>query len=166
MLKPRGRPISRDGIELRKAIRADVDANPATTHQDLRRKFCVAQAVVDSAMTRTVAEWDASVENSAEPPRQKPTTAKPSEIVKPARPAIAKHPETVKPVKPLVDPAPEAKIPGLEQGFVKFTRKPAKMGEDHIFWIPRVYLKNGLVDPNAEYEVYLRKVPKKEEHQY
>jgi len=56
--------------------------------------------------------------------------------------------------------------PGLEQGFVMFKRKPAKMGDDHIFWIPRVYLRNGLVDPNAEYEVYLRKVPKKEEHQY
>jgi len=163
MLKPRGRPISRDGIELRKAIRADVDANPATTHQDLRRKFGVAQAVVDSAMTQTVAEWDALLAKSAGPARPKPTAAKPSETVKPARPATAKPPETV---KPPVDPAPEAKIPGLEQGFVKFTRKPAKMGDDHIFWIPRVYLKNGLVDPNAEYEVYLRKVPKKEEHQY
>ena len=44
---------------------------------------------------------------------------------------------------------------------LKFARKPAKMGEDYIFWIPRVYVKNGLVDPTAEYVVYLVKVPKK-----
>nr|MDO8085684.1 hypothetical protein [Candidatus Sigynarchaeum springense] len=46
---------------------------------------------------------------------------------------------------------------GIEQGFVKFARKPAKMGTDYIFWIPRVYVKNGLVDPSCEYEVFLRK---------
>ena len=34
------------------------------------------------------------------------------------------------------------------------------MGEDYIFWIPRVYVRNGLVDPSCEYELYLRKVPK------
>jgi hypothetical protein len=51
-------------------------------------------------------------------------------------------------------------MPGLEQGIVKFTRKPAKMGADRIIWIPRVYLKNGLVDPTCEYEVYLRKKQK------
>ncbi len=45
----------------------------------------------------------------------------------------------------------------LEKGYVKFTRKPAKMGEDYIFWIPRVYIKNGIVDPACEYEVYLHK---------
>nr|MDO8113029.1 hypothetical protein [Candidatus Sigynarchaeota archaeon] len=166
MLKPRGRPFSREGIELRKAIRADVDANPAATHQDLRRKYGVAQPVVVSAMTWTVAEWDALLAKSAGPARPKPAAAKPAETVKPVRPATAKPPETVKPVKPLVAPAPETWIPGLEQGFVMFKRKPAKMGDDHIFWIPRVYLRNGLVDPNAEYEVFLRKVPKKEEHQY
>jgi len=38
--------------------------------------------------------------------------------------------------------------------------KPAKMGTDYIFWIPRVYVRNGLVDPGAEYEIYLRKAPK------
>jgi hypothetical protein len=52
-------------------------------------------------------------------------------------------------------------MPGIEQGVVKFTRKPAKMGDDFIFWIPRVYVKNGLVDPAVEYEVYFRKVEKK-----
>nr|MDO8114875.1 hypothetical protein [Candidatus Sigynarchaeota archaeon] len=49
----------------------------------------------------------------------------------------------------------------LEHGVVKFTRKPAKMGTDYIFWIPRAYVKNGIVDTSVEYEVYLRKVPKK-----
>ena len=51
----------------------------------------------------------------------------------------------------------------LEKGVVKFTRKPAKMGEDYIFWIPRVYVRNGLVDVSVEYEVYLKKIPKKTE---
>nr|MDO8114224.1 hypothetical protein [Candidatus Sigynarchaeota archaeon] len=51
----------------------------------------------------------------------------------------------------------------IDKGVVKFTRKPAKMGEDYIFWIPRVYIKNGLVDPTIEYEIYLKKVVKKEE---
>lgn len=51
-------------------------------------------------------------------------------------------------------------MPGIEQGIVMFTRKPVKMGNDHIFMIPRVYLKNGLVDPSCEYEVYLRKKQK------
>ncbi|MEX2680332.1 MAG: hypothetical protein Q6373_001920 [Candidatus Sigynarchaeota archaeon] len=45
----------------------------------------------------------------------------------------------------------------LEKGYIKFMRKPAKMGDDYIFWIPRVYIKNGIVDPACEYEVYLRK---------
>ena len=40
---------------------------------------------------------------------------------------------------------------------IKFARKPAKMGGDYIFWIPRVYVKNGLVDPAIEYDVILVK---------
>jgi hypothetical protein len=48
-------------------------------------------------------------------------------------------------------------MPGLAQGVVKFTRKPAKMGMDYIFWVPRVYVKNGIVDPRVEYEVFLKK---------
>jgi len=94
-------------------------------------------------MTRTVAEWDAYAGMIIEPVLEKITAVK-SEI-------------TVDTVKPS-----EFKVPGLEQGFVKFKRKPAKMGDDYIFWIPRVYIKNGLVDPNAEYEIYLRKESKKE----
>ncbi len=56
--------------------------------------------------------------------------------------------------------AQQAAMPGIEQGIVKFTRKPAKMGEDFIFWIPRVYVRNGLVDPNSEYEIFLAKKKK------
>jgi len=33
-----------------------------------------------------------------------------------------------------------------------------QMGEDFIFWIPRVYVKNDVIDPKSEYEVYLRKI--------
>jgi hypothetical protein len=51
----------------------------------------------------------------------------------------------------------------LEKGYVMFKRKPAKMGEDYIFWIPRVYVRNGLVDPACEYEIFLRKVPKQQQ---
>jgi hypothetical protein len=54
----------------------------------------------------------------------------------------------------------EPQMPGLSQGVVKFTRKPAKMGEDYIFWCPRVYVKNGLIVPGVEYEVFLKKVKK------
>ena len=52
-------------------------------------------------------------------------------------------------------------MPGIEQGIVKFTRKPAKMGGDYVFMVPRVYLKNGLVDPTCEYEVYLKQKKQK-----
>nr|MDO8113233.1 hypothetical protein [Candidatus Sigynarchaeota archaeon] len=156
MIKPRGRPISRDGIELRKAIRTDADANPATTHQDLRRKFGVPQPVIESAMTRTVAEWDACIVEAPKPVR----AGTPNEPG-PAKPAPAKLLVVAKPAQPPVIPAPAVKMPGLEQGYVKFTRTPGKMGEDYIFWIPRVYVRNGLVDTSAEYEVYLVKAPKK-----
>ncbi len=51
-----------------------------------------------------------------------------------------------------------------EKGIIKVcTKKPAKMGVDYIFWIPRVLHKNGIVDVNTEYEVYIKKVPKKVE---
>jgi hypothetical protein len=49
----------------------------------------------------------------------------------------------------------------LEKGYVMFKRKPAKMGEDYIFWIPRVYVRNRLVDPSSEYDIFLRKEPVK-----
>nr|MDO8114056.1 hypothetical protein [Candidatus Sigynarchaeota archaeon] len=50
----------------------------------------------------------------------------------------------------------------LAKGVIKFTRKPAKMGVDYIFMIPRAYVKNELVDVHAEYEVYLKKLAKKD----
>jgi hypothetical protein len=46
---------------------------------------------------------------------------------------------------------------GFETAVIKFRRKPAKMGADYIFWIPRTYIRNGLVDPTVEYEVYLKR---------
>jgi len=49
----------------------------------------------------------------------------------------------------------------LVQGVVKFIRKPAKMGEDFILWLPRVYIRNGIIDVNAEYEIFMRKTAKK-----
>ncbi|MBN2150568.1 MAG: hypothetical protein JW839_03880 [Candidatus Lokiarchaeota archaeon] len=61
------------------------------------------------------------------------------------------------PARPAEGNGVATNVLGIEQGFVMFRRKPAKMGDDHIFWIPRVYIKNGLVDPACEYEVYLKK---------
>ena len=47
---------------------------------------------------------------------------------------------------------------GFEKAVIKFRRKPAKMGADYIFWIPRTYIRNGLVDPTVEYEIYLKRI--------
>jgi hypothetical protein len=48
----------------------------------------------------------------------------------------------------------------MKTNALRFDRKPAKMGEDFIFWIPRVYIKNELIDPACEYHVYLVKKAK------
>ena len=130
------RPFTREGIETRIAIRTAYEANPALSPADLRRQFGILQPMVESAMTKTAMEWQALLEGA---------------------PATKPRAETSK-EEPPNEPATEPiAMPGLEHGIIKFTRKPAKMGSDFIFWIPRVYLKNGLVDPNAEYEVYLKK---------
>ncbi len=50
----------------------------------------------------------------------------------------------------------------IEKGVVMFLRKPAKMGEDRVIWIPRIYVRNGLVDPSSVYDIFLRRVPKEE----
>ncbi len=49
---------------------------------------------------------------------------------------------------------------GLDKGTVRFRRKPAKTGDNYIIWIPRAIVRSGAIDPDAEYEIYLRKVPK------
>jgi hypothetical protein len=54
--------------------------------------------------------------------------------------------------------AAQANLQGFETATIKFRRKPAKMGADYIFWIPRTYIRNGLVDPSVEYEVYLKRI--------
>jgi len=130
------RPFTREGLETRIAIRTAFEANPAMLHADLRRQFNVVQQMIDSAMSKTAAEWQALLD---------------------AAPAKETRPETT-PRKEIENAVTSASsMPGLEQGIVKFTRKPAKMGSDFIFWIPRIYIKNGLVDPSAEYEVYLKR---------
>ncbi|MEX2728878.1 MAG: hypothetical protein Q6353_016600 [Candidatus Sigynarchaeum springense] len=142
-----GKKMTRAGMELRRAIRADVDANPAANHLEFRRRHGVSEGIIESALTKTVAEWDALI---AATPEDKPNTA-PMKTTIPLK-SIATE---LAPV-PLVSTF--ARMPGIEQGVVKFMRKPAKMGTDYIFWIPRVYVKNGLVDPACKYDVYLRKV--------
>lgn len=57
-----------------------------------------------------------------------------------------------------VSSTPKDNVQGFETAVIRFRRKPAKMGADYIFWIPRTYIRNGLVDPTVEYEVYLKRV--------
>ena len=128
------RPFTREGIETRLAIRMAYEADPAIMHSDLRRQFNVIQPMVDSALGKTAAEWKSLLDTT-------PTNVMPRVNLAHSLPTNSKSPV----------------MPGLEQGIVKFTRKPAKMGEDYIFWIPRVYIKNGLVDPSIEYEIYLKR---------
>lgn len=137
-----GKKMSKAGAELRRAIRADVDANPGIDHKLLRSKHVTSEAMVESALTKTVTEWDAIIATT-------PDDA----------PHVAALTAGVPPALDTTEPAMKTSftMPGLEQGVVKFSRKPAKMGTDYIFWVPRVYVKNGLVDPACEYEVYLRK---------
>lgn len=40
--------------------------------------------------------------------------------------------------------------------FLRFKRKPAKQGDFYSFFIPKVYVDNGLIDPNEEYYVYVK----------
>ena len=141
-----GKKLTRAGMELRRAIRADVDANPAADHLEFRKKHKVSEGIVAAALTRTVAEWDAIIAATPAEVDEKPRST-PAATPPPPIPQAAKHEGTTASTITL----------GLEQGFVKFARKPAKMGEDYIFWIPRVYVKNGLVDPRCEYDVFLKK---------
>jgi hypothetical protein len=136
-----GKKMTRAGMELRRAIRAEIDAIPGIDHLDVRKKFQVGEPIVESAMTKSLAEWDALI--GATPQDQQSSPA-------PAETTTSRSGDGVVPML----------MPGLEQGVVKFTRKPAKMGTDFIFWVPRVYIKNGLVDPACEYEVFLRKTQK------
>jgi len=53
------RPFTREGLETRVAIRKAFEANPAMSHADLRRQFGAVQQMVDSAMGKTAAEWQA-----------------------------------------------------------------------------------------------------------
>ena len=149
--------MSKSGAELRRAIRADLDASPGIDHLEIRRKYKTAEGIVESALTNTVSEWDALIAAMPEDaPREPRNTGKtPTPPVTTESPAGKEPEESDKPAA--------AAMPGLEQGVVKFARKPAKMGTDHIFWIPRVYIKNGLVDPGVEYDVYLKKRSKKQE---
>nr|MDO8085656.1 hypothetical protein [Candidatus Sigynarchaeum springense] len=150
-----GKKMTLSGMELRRAVRADIDANPAADHLEFRRKHGVQEGIVASALTRTVAEWDtliaATREGEPAAPVMKAVVALDVAASKgaPAPPAAETRHGTAPPLA--------TSALGLEQGFVKFARKPAKMGEDYIFWIPRVYVKNGLVDTSCEYEVFLRK---------
>jgi hypothetical protein len=142
-----GKKMTRAGMVLRRNIRADVDAEPAIDHLKIRSKYKVVEPIVESAMVKSVAEWDSLI---ATTPDSQPVI-KDYKVKTTLKPVVTDSSASIEAVSSAIS------MPGLEQGVVKFARKPAKMGTDFILWIPRVYIKNGLVDPHAEYEVYLRK---------
>jgi hypothetical protein len=51
-----GKKISRAGMEMRIAIKADLEANPNVDHFTLRSKHKAAEPIIESAMTKTGAE--------------------------------------------------------------------------------------------------------------
>jgi|SRR5271157_1876614 len=111
------RPFTREGIETRLAIRKAFEANPALSRPDLCRQFNVLQTMVDSALGKTATEWQALLDA---------TPAGNPRIEKDAR----AEPTGAEPTRHAATPTITAiTMPGLEQGIVKFTRKPAKMGE-------------------------------------
>ncbi len=148
-----GKKMTRAGMVLRRAVRADIDAKPTIDHLKIRSKHGVAEGIIESALTKNIAEWDALIVATPDdaPVVHRPKRAPASAVSETPSPPAATRGEATK------VPTAAAAMPGLEQGVVKFTRKPAKMGTDYIFWVPRVYVKNGLVDPRTEYEVYLKK---------
>ncbi len=148
-----GKKMTRAGMESRRAIRAEIDARPDIDHIELRRKFQVSEGIIESAMTKTVSEWDTIIgqtphDQTSSADRAKPISNSGSEAMSASDSGTA------------VAVGSAGMMPGIEQGVVKFARKPAKMGMDFIFWVPRVYIKNGLVDPSCEYEVFLKKTGK------
>ncbi len=143
--------MTKAGMVLRRAVRADIDAEPTIEHLKVRSKHGVAEGIIESAMTKTLAEWDALVAATPDDVPAAPRAVRPS-VPEPA-PALKVEAEN--------EAAAPPAMPGLAQGVVKFTRKPAKMGDDYILWVPRVYIKNGIVDPHVEYEVYLKPATRK-----
>lgn len=43
----------------------------------------------------------------------------------------------------------------LKKQIIKFTKKPAKHGNYYIFHIPNSFIKEGLVNPDRKYTIYL-----------
>ncbi len=148
-----GKKMTRAGMESRRAIRVEIDARPDIDHLELRRKFQVSEGIIESALTKTVGEWDMIIgETPLDPPR---STDRSKQTSNNGSEAIAGSDG-----ESTAASASSTLMPGIEQGIVKFARKPAKMGMDFIFWVPRVYIKNGLVDPSCEYDVFLKKSTK------
>ena len=71
----------------------------------------------------------------------------------------------VPPRETCMETGPQQKQAGSEQArdeaIVTFRRKPTKSGVHHCIWIPRQLVREGRIDPDAEYEVFLRKAKKK-----
>nr|MDO8088843.1 hypothetical protein [Candidatus Sigynarchaeum springense] len=90
-----GKKMTKDGMDLRRAIRADVDANPAADHLEFRRKYKVSEGIVAAALTRTVAEWDALIaatpEDGLNVPQKAPVPRPAPAIQRPPPAAGTRH---------------------------------------------------------------------------
>ena len=60
-------------------------------------------------------------------------------------------------VKTLFETMDEENI-SLKRKVIKFSKKPAKHGNYYIFHIPNSFIKEGLIDPNKKYIVYLEEI--------
>ncbi|NMC08411.1 MAG: hypothetical protein GYA24_24600, partial [Candidatus Lokiarchaeota archaeon] len=70
-----GKKMTRAGMELRRAIRAELDASPGIDHLAIRKKFQVGEAIIESSLTKPLAEWDELLART--PPESPGTPAAP-----------------------------------------------------------------------------------------
>lgn len=45
-----------------------------------------------------------------------------------------------------------------DKKLIKFTKKPAKQGEDYVVIIPRLYIRNDLINPQKTYNIYFEEI--------
>lgn len=52
------------------------------------------------------------------------------------------------------------------KNLIRFKKKPIKTSRDsYVFWIPKQYVSNGLIDPEKEYWVYIEETNDNDEEE-
>lgn len=154
-----GRPLTYAGIEKRLAVRTAYDQDISINHATLRSRFNVPEAIIESALSQTATAWKELLDSTKREDQSQPAPPAPKDatsVVRMDNVILGARGNTE---KKEIDEI-EARLT-IENGYLHFDRTPAKMGEDFIFWVPRVYIHNGLVDPAYEYRVFLKKIAKK-----